>query len=360
MNLYLGLMSGTSMDGVDVALFDAETLRLINSCTYLYSEKTRLVLQKICNTKPLLWEEVYGLNKIIGEEFAAAANSLLQTTAYKASDIKAIGNHGQTIAHDASALVPYTLQIACSHTIAERTGIAVVSDFRTRDLVLGGKGAPLAPLFHAKLFEEQKKPVVVINIGGIANLSFITDNIITGYDIGPGNCLLDAWIFQHQKKFYDAEGRWANTGKVLPGILNSMLREDFFKKSKPKSIGKEYFSLTWLNKYLSGSEEPEDVQATLLALTVELLAKAVLSLEEAPEDIFICGGGAHNTALMQSLQSKLEYQVKSTKEIGLNPDHIEASMCAWLAHACMNNLALNCEQITGAKHPAIYGVIYPI
>ncbi|MFC3907486.1 anhydro-N-acetylmuramic acid kinase [Legionella dresdenensis] len=363
MSLYIGLMSGTSMDGIDAALINTDNHQFIHGITRPYSEHAQHFLdQALVQTK----QEIgyfNQLNTILGCEFALAAMQVLAESNYQASDITAIGSHGQTIAHDAMAKIPYTVQLGCAHTIAEMTGITVVADFRTRDLATGGQGAPFAPVYHQALFKKNYYPLAVVNVGGIANITWLGDSgSVKGYDTGPGNCLMDAWTDMHLQMPYDDNGNWAATGKIINSLLDKMLADSYFSRSAPKSIGKEYFSLEWLNQRLNYLKKynPEDIQATLLRLTAHTIANAVRAEAAMPGQLIICGGGAHNRALLAALSELLSgVEVISSQALGISPDYIEAMMFAWLAEKTITRTPVNLSTITGARHAAILGAIYP-
>lgn len=361
MTLYIGLMSGTSMDGIDVALIDGEKNTLVYGMTKKYSDTVQTLLTSILTGEDLTLASICQLDTLIGRDFAHAVNELLQETQLSASDICAIGSHGQTVCHDANCSIPYTLQLGCAHTISEFTGITVVADFRTRDLVIGGKGAPFAPIFHQKLFHEEQNPVAIVNIGGIANVTLIHGNkSVKGWDIGPGNCLMDAWIMKHQGKLYDENGEWALEGEIIEPLLRALKSDPYIHSSSPKSIGKEYFSLSWLNHYLEKEYKPEDIQKTLLAFTATTIADTILDEHSRIVNMYLCGGGTHNIALQQMLAQLLpNTNVKSIAEIGINPDYLEAMMFAWLAAQTMNHIPVDLGPVTGARKPAILGAIYP-
>lgn len=361
MKLYIGLMSGTSMDGIDAALIDLTSNTFIQGITCPYGKEVKERLQEALATKAHSLGYYNQLNTLLGREFAKAALNLLTMTEYCASDIVAIGSHGQTFCHDSTAIIPYTVQLGCAHTIAEMTGITVVADFRTRDLVAGGQGAPFAPLYHQAIFTRHAFPLAVVNIGGIANLSYLANELdVKGYDTGPGNCLMDAWVFKHLQMDYDNRGEWALSGCIIDALLASMLSDPYFQRQYPKSIGKEYFSLNWLIKQLSGHEAATDVQATLMQFTAITIAREVNALPCKPGELYVCGGGARNQALLNALEALLpDTRVLSTQTININPDFVEALMFAWLAEKAINNKPLNLYSITGARHPIILGAIYP-
>ncbi|WP_019216959.1 anhydro-N-acetylmuramic acid kinase, partial [Legionella tunisiensis] len=301
------------------------------------------------------------LNTLLGREFARAALELMAKAKVSAKDIQAIGSHGQTLCHDAIADIPYTVQMGCAHTIAELTGIPVVADFRTRDLVVGGQGAPFAPLYHQALFKGQIYPLAIVNIGGIANMTYLAnEHDLSGYDLGPGNCLMDAWIKKHLSQDYDKGGAWAARGHVIEPLLDALLTDTYFKRQQPKSIGKEYFSLDWLANYLQPGYQAVDVQATLLSFTTRAIVHELKAGNLSPKRLLLCGGGAHNTTLLNSLANLVpETRVESTAAININPDFIEAAMFAWLAEKTLNNTPVDLSQITGSTHLIILGVIYP-
>lgn len=354
----MGLMSGTSMDGMDAALLDLPSHTLVAGLTLPYSPEVRQALERLLSKAAPNIKSCMQLHTLLGQEFARAALALLEKTSCNAQDIRAIGSHGQTVFHDAHAAMPYTLQLGCAHTIAEKTRIAVVADFRTRDMVVGGQGAPLAPLYHQALFSHRQTPLALVNIGGIANITVLSaENQVLGYDTGPGNCLMDNWIYQHQRVAYDKSGQWAASGRVIANLLQSWLADPFFKIPPPKSIGKEYFLARCLGL---DNYAPQDVQATWLELTALTVVNALRSHTPLPQQVLLCGGGAHNTGLLARIGQLLpECLVGSTQLFGVNPDFIEAQMFAWLAEKMMTGTPLNLQSITGAKKEAVLGVFYP-
>jgi anhydro-N-acetylmuramic acid kinase len=359
MPLYIGLMSGTSMDGIDAALIDMPSNRLICGITKKYSPDTTTRINDLLYGTNLSLASVCQLNTLIGKEFAYAVNELLHVAKVSSKEIEAIGSHGQTVCHDTSGLIPYTLQLGCAHTISSLTGITVVADFRTRDIVNGGQGAPFAPIYHQELFAKSDMNVAVVNIGGIANITFLSkDQATKGWDIGPGNCLMDAWILKQEGKSYDHSGAWAAQGEVIPSLLDKLLSDPFFSLNAPKSIGREYFSLLWLEKYVSKEYKPESVQRTLLTLTAQPIAQTILNNKDI-KYLYLCGGGTHNTLLHKTLAFLLpDITVSSIAEVGVSPDYLEAMMFAWLGAQTINQIPLDLAAITGAPKPAILGAIY--
>lgn len=360
MTIYLGLMSGTSMDGIDAALVDVETHQLLGGLTQAYSQEAYDKIQMLMTGDNISLAQIWQLNTLLGKEFAGAANALLQQSQYEHTAVVAIGSHGQTIQHDVSATTPYTIQLACPHTIAELTKLPVVADFRTRDLVVGGQGAPFAPLYHQALFGRSNEALAIVNIGGIANITFLSPKKPSyGYDTGPGNCLSDLWVQAQLGKKYDEYGGYAALGQIIPDLLRALLADPYLHLPHPKSICKSYFSLAWLQEKLKPIYEPQDVQATLLELTAQTIVQAVLNSETSVQYLGMCGGGAHNLRLLQRIQTLLpQIKVNSTQDLGVDPDFLEAMMFGWLAHQTLSGIPMDLRHITGASKPAILGAIY--
>lgn len=361
MEFYIGLMSGTSMDGIDAALVDLEQNVCKHFITVPYKPHVRQSLAKITNKSTHSVKEIFQLNTLVGEEFANAALVLLKAANMSKDKIIAIGSHGQTIAHDATETIPYTVQLGCAHTITEITKLPVVADFRTRDLVNKGQGAPLAPLYHREIFiESNTSPTIVVNIGGIANISFI-DKVgsICGFDTGPGNCLLDYWIQKEQHKLLDEDGEFARNGKVIASLLNNLLDDPYFSKAYPKSLGKEYFDKSWLKNKLSKGSSPADIQATFVEFTVKSIAKAIMGIDNNANTIIVTGGGAKNKYLMERLQLALVgYELNTSDAYGISPDCIEAMLVAWLAKKRLDKIPIDTTPLTGAKKKSLLGVVY--
>lgn len=359
MTLYIGLMSGTSMDGIDAALVNLPSQRLEYGITRNYSDEVRKMLEHVMRDTQVTLPFICQLNTLIGREFAAACAELLQKANRKPYEIKAIGSHGQTICHDTKSAIPYTLQLGCGHAIATLSQITVVADFRTRDLINGGQGAPFAPLYHQELFRQSNKPVALVNLGGIANVSLINPKApISGWDIGPANCLMDAWILKHKGESFDRDGLWARQGKLIPALLDSLLSDAFFALPSPKSVGKEYFSNAWLESHIKEPYAAVDVQTTLLYLTAHSIANT-LSRHTLFKTVYLCGGGARNLFLHSVLADLLPgIQVCRTDDIGINADYLEAMMFAWLASQTLEKIPLDLSSITGSKGPGLLGAIY--
>jgi anhydro-N-acetylmuramic acid kinase len=366
-DLFIGLMSGTSLDGIDAALFDLSAIppRVCSARTSPYPAETRSLLVQLAQGG--LEHEVDMLGRtdtLLGELFAAAALALLEAAAVAAHEIRAIGSHGQTVRHRPDGPHPFTLQIGDPNIIAARTGITTVADFRRRDLALGGQGAPLVPAFHAACFRDPHEDRAILNLGGMANLTLLPADPrepVRGFDTGPGNVLMDAWIGSRQGRTCDQDGVWAASGTVLPGLLNRLLSEAYFELAPPKSTGRELFHLGWLERQLHG-EMPDDadVQATLCELTAASVTIALKRWAPRTQRLLVCGGGTHNAQLMRRLRAQLpDLPVESTADRGLDPDWIEAAAFAWMARETLSGRPSNLPGVTGARAPAILGGIYP-
>ncbi len=362
MPLYIGVMSGTSLDGLDIALVQLDaTIQLLETQFLPMPGDLRAALLDLCMpahdelARAALVEQRWV--DLVGE----GITQLLERSGHSPTDIRAIGSHGQTVRHDPAQR--FTVQIGNPALLAELTGITVVSDFRRRDMAAGGQGAPLVPAFHATLLGFTDQPRAVVNIGGFSNLTLLhPDRTVTGFDCGPGNVLLDAWI-QHQRGLtYDRGGEWAATGRIHQPLLDLMLDEPFFRTQGPKSTGRELFNLAWLKGLLqlTPPAAAEDVQATLLELSAHAIAADLQRTSSTVNEVFVCGGGAHNHALMARLKALLPHAtVEATTVAGIEPDWVEAMAFAWLAHRCLEGLPGNCPSVTGARGPRVLGAIYP-
>ncbi|MBV6285674.1 anhydro-N-acetylmuramic acid kinase [Pseudomonas aegrilactucae] len=362
MALYLGVMSGTSLDGLDIALIKQEQRLTLLATHYIpMPSALRDDLLALCASGP---DEIAraALAEAAWVQLAAQGiNQLLAEQHLQPAHIRAIGSHGQTIRHEPAR--GFTVQIGNPALLAELTGITVVSDFRRRDVAAGGQGAPLVPAFHESLFDTQGKRLAVLNVGGFSNLSLIEAGTpVSGFDCGPGNVLLDAWIHDKQGRSYDADGAWAASGKVVPELLSRLLSDPFFAGTGPKSTGREVFNLTWLKRHLNTvpASPDADVQATLLELTAHSIVSALQAAQQDTEALLVCGGGAHNGALMRRLAGLLpNARVSSTAASGVDPDWVEAMAFAWLAHCCLEGIAANRPSVTGAAGLRVLGAIYP-
>ncbi len=345
------------MDGIDVGLVEInDSIKFIDGLTYPFPESTKQQLWEIISVDNIHDPRIPMLDDELGELFTEAVMSLLQQCQLSAKDIIAIGSHGQNISHHPNDPTPYTLQIGNPQIIAAKTGITTVANFRVADVAAGGQGAPLAPLFHQHLLADETQVRTIVNIGGIANVSFLSaGKPVIGFDTGPGNGLMDAWIKQHHHQAYDKNGAWAATGDVDQHLLQQLLADPYFKKVYPKSTGKEYFNLKWLGKFLT-TQSAVDVQATLLELTAQSIIQAVAQLSDTA-NLIICGGGVHNSALIQRLAKLTSNKVMSSSKVGVNPDYLEAMLFAWLAKCRLGNCKLDTRSITGAREKVLLGEV---
>ena len=362
MSLYIGVMSGTSLDGLDIALIKQDSAIALVASHYIpMPDALRTELLGLCASGP---DEI-ARSAIAQQHWVTLAaqgiHALLDQQNLKPQDIRAIGSHGQTIRHEPAR--GFTVQIGNPALLTELTGITVVSDFRSRDVAAGGQGAPLVPAFHEALFGERTGNNAVLNVGGFSNLSLIeTGKPVAGFDCGPGNVLLDAWIHQQRGEHFDLDGQWAASGRIVPQLLNALLSDPFFLTKGPKSTGREVFNLGWLQQHLSRLPvfEQQDVQATLLELTALTIVESLQTAQAQTETLLVYGGGAHNSTLMNRLATLLpSTQVSSTATHGVDPDWVEAMAFAWLAHCCLEGIAANRPSVTGARGLRVLGAIYP-
>ncbi|MEQ9769442.1 anhydro-N-acetylmuramic acid kinase [Pectobacterium jejuense] len=362
---YIGVMSGTSLDGVDVVLaaIDEHTVAQQASYCHPIPQDIKMAILGMCQGQAVTLSALGQLDTRLGILFADAVLTLLKETELGAQDITAIGCHGQTVWHEPTGYAPCTLQIGDNNRVAALTGITTVGDFRRRDLAYGGQGAPLVPSFHHALLLHPVERRIVLNVGGIANLSLLVPGApVRGYDTGPGNMLLDAWIWRYCAQPYDKDAAWAMSGQVNPLLLRRMLTDPYFALRAPKSTGREYFNLGWLERMLAGLPPiaPQDVQATLVELTAVSIAEQVL-LVGGCERLLVCGGGARNPLIMARLSALLPgIEVSTTDECGVSGDDMEALAFAWLASRTLSGLPGNLPSVTGASQETVLGAIYPV
>ncbi len=362
--LYLGLISGTSVDGIDAALVEfgpAPCLRFART----YPMPTALVgdvLRLSQADSAIALDQVGHLDTRLGEAFAAAALRLLQDSGTDPSAVRALGSHGQTLRHRPRGEAPFTLQLGDANIIAERTGIATVADFRRRDVAAGGQGAPLVPAFHAAVLRDPAEDRAVLNLGGIANLTLLpATGDVRGFDTGPGNGLMDAWCLRHRGERFDRDGTFAAQGKVDADLLANLLQDDFLAQPAPKSTGRDHFHLGWLEARIAGRAiTAADVQATLLAFSAQSIVDALRRYLPSCRRVLVCGGGVHNSGFMNALQSPLAgVVVESTAVAGIDPEFMEAMAFAWLARETLAGRPGNLPTVTGASGPRILGAIFP-
>ena len=363
---YIGLMSGTSVDGIDAALVNLQnsgTLTLEATHQHVLSPIVRDAIQALMAPGNNEIERAGELDMQLGKLFAEAVQILLRKSGVPAKDIRAIGSHGQTIRHCPRATHPFTQQIGNPSVIAEQTGITTVADFRARDMAAGGEGAPLVPAFHHWFFHKPGVNRVILNIGGIANVTWLpayAQGAVLGFDTGPGNTLLDQWIMQNRGERYDNDGEWAASGQVNEQLLARLLADEYFSKAPPKSTGREHFHGAWLEQHIIDKLAAQDLQATLAELTSRSIVRALDFLPAKVDEIYVCGGGSHNRHLLARLQTQApNIPIATTAALGLDPDWVEAVAFAWLAHRTLAGEPGNLPSVTGAHHAVILGGIYP-
>jgi anhydro-N-acetylmuramic acid kinase len=364
--LFIGLISGTSLDGIDAALvdFNDDQIKLLGTHHAPYSPSLLKGLRRLCHPGDNEIDLLGALDRQVGLAFADAVKALLTKTNVTADRITAIGSHGQTIRHRPAADPPFTLQIGDPNTLAEVTGITTLGDFRRRDMAAGGEGAPLVPAFHQAVFRSPRVARAVLNLGGIANITCLPageTNEVIGYDTGPASTLLDTWIDRHRGEPFDRDGLWAASGQLNPSLLQRLLADTYFDLTPPKSTGPEHFNLQWLESRLpSDPLAPEDVQRTLTELTAVTVADAIRKQGFEQGEVIVCGGGSHNRFLLERLRQRLPMaSVDPSDRLGMDPDWIEATAFAWLAKRTLAGQSGNLPAVTGAARPVILGAIYP-
>jgi anhydro-N-acetylmuramic acid kinase len=363
--LIIGMLSGTSRDGVDAVLanFSSDKMEILHAVCTPYPPAIKSTLDQLIETGAPPGNDVAALlDENLGRFFARIAQNLLRDTGMETRDITAIGSHGQTVWHDPNGETPTTIQLGKPELLAKGTSCVVVADFRQADLKAGGQGAPLAPLLHQKLFQSDTENRAVLNLGGIANLTMLpAGGGVSGFDTGPGNCMMDLWTQRHLQQDFDKNGKWASKGSVDDELLSVLLNDPYFKLPSPKSTGLEYFNQQWLDQKLANSNiEAQDVQSTLAEFTAISIANCLSGSAEL-DRLLVCGGGTHNSYLMSRLAAALpEVVVVSTARYGVDPDWVEGLLFAWLARERLAESAQNTAPITGASHPVLLGDIHTI
>ncbi len=356
-------MSGTSLDGIDAALVDFSSMPPPSLERTVYLPYDKDLRQQLLNLHQSGDNELHRaaiLSNTLAHCYAKAVIELLKKNKVMPKSVVAIGCHGQTVRHCPQTDMSYSIQLGNAALLAELTGITVVADFRSRDIAAGGQGAPLVPGFHQLFFQDPKIHRIIVNIGGISNITSLDPNSeVVGFDCGPGNLLLDSWCLRHIGTTYDLNGAWAASGKVIPTLLDKFMSPRFFSLPPPKSTGREIFNFAWLESCLSGYEKPEDVQATLMQLTITAIAKSILDYFPDATEIYLCGGGARNETLTSKLQTSLPgKKVELTDVLGVNADWLEAFAFAWLAKQTLLGIPSNLPSVTSAKGTRILGAIY--
>lgn len=363
---YIGLMSGTSIDAVDAVLVNLENnhVDLIESYAHPIPEDLEKKIISVCNQgKQATLNDCASLDNELGNLFADVVNKLLKQARLQPQDIMAIASHGQTVFHNPNEKPAYTVQLGDANIIAEKTGITTVADFRRRDMAAGGQGAPLVPAFHHAVFHSTNENRVIVNIGGIANITILPANNkqpVNGFDTGPGNTLLDLWAMKNRNQAFDQDAQFAIKGKTNQNLLDRFFNDPFFKQVPPKSTGRELFNIKWLLSHKGAATlNPEDVQKTLCELTARSIYQAILTYAPDTQRILVCGGGCHNPLLMSLLNDLSDpIPVATTDYLNLNPDWIEAIAFAWMAQRTLNQCSSNLPAVTGARSETILGAIY--
>jgi anhydro-N-acetylmuramic acid kinase len=360
---FLGLISGTSVDGIDAVLARFEpSLEVVAARTFPLPDTLAAdVLRVSQSDAQLSLDELGRLDTRLGETFAAAANALIDASGVDRARIAAIGSHGQTLRHAPAGPAPFTLQVGDAHVIAERTGLTTVADFRRRDVAAGGQGAPLVPAFHAAMLASDGESRAVLNLGGIANLTLLpVGGPVRGFDTGPANGLMDAWCLRERGERFDRNGEFARTGRVQPALLARLLGEPWLALPPPKSTGRDQFHLDWLQQHLAGTAfAPADVQATLCEFTAATVAQALRREQPDATALLACGGGVHNAFLLERLRAHLpSVRVDSTAAHGLDPDFVEAAAFAWLAAQTLAGRPGNLPAVTGARGLRVLGSVH--
>lgn len=362
---YIGLMSGTSMDALDAVLVELESgsPKLLASLSSPLPDSLRHQLFALTVPGDNEVQRSAQADIALGRFSAQLVAQLLAEAGLEAAHIRAIGSHGQTIRHAPDASPPYTVQIGDGNTLAQLTGITTICDFRRRDMVVGGQGAPLVPAFHSALYRNHDINRVIVNIGGMANITILPADAsqpVLGFDTGPGNVLMDSWCQRQRNEAYDHNGRWAASGSPDSPLLERLLADPYFQRPPPKSTGREYFNLAWLEQRLTAEGKAQDIQATLCELTARSISQAILAHSPEVGEVIICGGGACNLHLMQRLAANLpDIDLHSSADTGIDPRWMEGMAFAWLAQQTIKGFPGNLPAVTGAREAVILGAIYP-
>lgn len=363
--LIIGLMSGTSVDGIDATLVEFQSryeLSVLDTLFVPFNDSLKNRINTLAQSKSDLDRaEVSSIDKELATHYAIASQRLIKQSNKKSSEITAIANHGQTVRHEPGASPPYSVQLGCTQKIADLTGISTIGQFRQADLAAGGQGAPLMPAFHLDFFGREDPNALILNIGGIANLTQLSrvsqKGEAVGFDTGPGNTLLDQWINKCSGKSYDHNGSWAASGTVIDALLESLLKEPYFAAAFPKSTGPDYFNLAWVEQYAQKLDYcDKDIQASLLQLTIATISSAVDQLGSDHSNLYVCGGGVRNSSLMSGLQEALPMlTVQSTDVLGIPADWVESVGFAWLGYCYLHGIPSNLPSVTGASNAVILG-----
>jgi len=356
--LYIGVMSGTSLDGIDITLCDISSTNCILKASkeYPFDKTLKKEILHLINSKTLL-RQIGILNAKLGDMFAKYILKFLKDFDLDADNIVAIGLHGQTLWHEPDSELPFSMQLGCPNIVCARTNIKVITDFRNMDMANGGQGAPFAPAFHQFLFGKKDKKTAVLNIGGMANITLLGKNL-KGWDVGPGNVLMDLWIHRCKKLPFDKKGKFANSGKIIQELLELMLNDNYFYKEGPKSTGREKFNKKYISSVLSNfkNKKDRDIQRTFLELTAKTIARDVKN--NKIKELILCGGGSKNTTLVKRIKKLTKVDVSVSDEHGVSSDFMESMAFAWFAYKRVHNEAVDIKSVTGASKNSILGAIY--
>ncbi len=363
---YIGVMSGTSLDAIDVTItsFD-DSVEIVSSKSFDIPLPIRQSIESLCSPGDNEIHRMSELDNQLAQLFASSINSLIDSLKIDRRRIQAIGSHGQTIRHMPNNKLPYTLQIGNGALISKLTGITTVTDFRRADIAAGGQGAPLVPAFHSSIFSKSTKSRVILNIGGMANITILNNQpsvAISGFDTGPGNILLNEWILLQQNLSYDKDGAWSTSQNYDEYLLELMLQDSYFQLPPPKSTGREYFNLSWVKNCIASLNKPVSVsivQSTLCELTARSICDAISKYAHKTDEVVLCGGGAHNKDLVSRIKTISGLNVISSAEFGIDPDFVEAAAFAWLSKQTLEEIPANIPGVTGADQPVVLGAIYP-
>jgi len=362
-DIYIGLMSGTSADSIDCATMDlsSEEIKVLSCNNFEIPEGLRADIIKSSQSEIIEQESIDDLNFRMAEVLVDSVNEIITDSNIEVEDIKAIGSHGQTIKHEPRSETPYSLQIGDPQKISNDLNLTTVGNFRHDDIEAGGEGAPLTPIFHNAVFGSDRKTKAIVNIGGITNITTLNYPELIGFDTGPGNCLMDCWSRINNIGNYDDKGSWASSGTVNQSLKEVMMGDEYFSRKYPKSTGPDYFNYEWIKKNLlklSKEIPAEDVQATLLQITVVSLIESLNSLNLSNENIYLCGGGVHNDFLCSEINKQNLGRVGTTLELGIDPDYVEAICFGWLAKQRIENKSFNLSSVTGSNGKVYLGRIY--
>jgi len=363
MSKYIGVMSGTSLDGVDAVLVSIknDNVEVIKSVSHDFPSDLVNDLKRLLEEGIISLQKLGEINYRLGLVYANCVNDLILKAGINSDEVTAIGCHGQTVFHDPRSKYPFSMQLGDGNVLAVKTGVDAIMDFRGMDIAFGGEGAPLTPAFHQEFFKEQNENRVILNLGGIANVTVLNEDKILGFDTGPANCLIDLWIQNELGKQFDKNGDWARSGNIHSELLTHFMNEDYFKLKAPKSTGKELFNLEWIKEKLVDfpNISNKDVQATITELTARSIAEAIHLYASNIDAMYICGGGAFNLYLRERLSHYMpKIKISTTSDLGIPEQLVEAVAFAWLAHQRVNELSGNLPSVTGSGNTAILGCVY--